>query len=154
MAEDIKPKVDWELLALTDHYYTAIAIRDTLQEGDVDGATEGLEELIDALSRSDERALESYLVRLMQHIIKWKAQPERRSPSWIATIGTSRSRITLLRKRHPRFTDRFIQARLWQDCLVIAHGEAAVDMNREHIAPLPLSWDEVFETPYTLEPES
>ena len=36
MAEDTKPKVDWELLALTDHYYTAVAIRDALREGDVD----------------------------------------------------------------------------------------------------------------------
>ena len=57
MADNTKPKVDWELLALTDQYYTAVAIRDALREGDVDGAIEGLEELIDALSRSDERAL-------------------------------------------------------------------------------------------------
>ncbi len=154
MAEDVNSKVDWELLALTDHYYTAVAIRDALQEGDMDGATEGIEELIDALSRSDERVLESYLVRLMQHIVKWNVQPERRSPSWIATISTSRNRIALLRKRHPRFTERFIQERLWQDCCILAHGEAAADMNRERIEPVALSWDEVFETLYTLEPKS
>jgi hypothetical protein len=62
---------DWELLALTDHYHTAVAIHDALQEGDVQDATQGLEELIDALSRSEERALESRLIRLMQQIIKW-----------------------------------------------------------------------------------
>ena len=90
LAEDTKPKVDWELLALTDQYYTAVAIRDALREGDVDGATEGLEELIDALSRSDERALESRLIRLMQHIITWKIHSERRSPSWVATIREQR----------------------------------------------------------------
>ncbi len=56
---------DWELLALTDHYHTAVAIRDALREGEVEEATQGLEALIDALSRSEERALESHLIRLM-----------------------------------------------------------------------------------------
>ncbi len=60
---------DWELLALTDHYHTAVAIRDALREEDVQDATQGLEELIDALSRSEERALESRLIRFIQHII-------------------------------------------------------------------------------------
>ena len=78
MADNTKSKVDWELLALTDQYSTAVAIREALREGDVDGATEGLEKLIDALSRSDERGLESHLICLMQHLIKWKVQPERK----------------------------------------------------------------------------
>ena len=77
---------DWEALAFTSHYHTAVAIHEAFQAGDVEDAMSGLEELIDALSRSEERALQSYLVRLMQHIIKWKLQPERRSPSWSATI--------------------------------------------------------------------
>src|SRR5262249_57220382 len=68
---------DWEALAFTSHYHTAVAIHEAFQAGDVDDAMSGLEELIDALSRSEERALQSYLVRLMQHIIKWKLQPER-----------------------------------------------------------------------------
>jgi hypothetical protein len=153
MAEHTKPKVDWELLALTDQYYTAVAIRDALREGDVDGATEGLEELIDALSRSDERALESHLIRLMQHIIKWKVQPERRSPSWAATIREQRRQIQRLQKRSPRFTGRYIQDTLWDDCYVGGLNEAAAEMNREHIEAVPLSWDEVFEIPYTLEPK-
>jgi len=152
MAEDTKPKVDWEWLALTDHYYTAVAIRDALREGDVDGATEGIEELIDALSRSDERALESRLIRLMQHIIKWKVQPERRSPSWAATIREQRRQIRRLQSRYSRFTDRYIQDTLWDDCYTGGLNEAAAEMNREHIKAVPLSWEEVFETPYTLEP--
>lgn len=153
MAEETKPQVDWELLALTDHYDTAVAIRDALREGDVDGATEGIEELIDALSRSDERALESRLIRLMQHIIKWKVQPEGRSPSWAATIREQRRQIRRLQSRSPRFTDRYIQDTLWDDCYAGGLNEAAAEMNREHIEAVPLSWDEVFESPYTLEPE-
>ena len=152
MSEHTKPKVDWELLALTDQYYTAVAIRDALREGDVDGATEGLEELIDALSRSDERALESRLIRLMQHIIKWKVQPERRSPSWAATIREQRRQIRRLQSRSPRFTERHIQDTLWDDCYAGGLNEAAVEMNCEYIEAMPLSWDEVFVMPYTLEP--
>jgi hypothetical protein len=118
----------------------------------VDGATEGLEELIDALSRSDERALESHLIRLMQHIITWKAQPDRRSPSWAATMREPRRQIQRLQSRYPRFTDRYIQDTLWDDCYAGGLNEAA-EMNREHIEAAPLRWDEVFEIPYTLEPK-
>ena len=61
---------DWEQLAFTSHYHTAMAIHKALQTGNVEDAMAGLEELIDALSKSEERALRSYLVLLMQHIIK------------------------------------------------------------------------------------
>ncbi len=142
---------DWELLALTDHYHTAVAIREALREGDVADATQGLEELIDALSRSEQRALESYLMRLMQHIIKWHVQPERRTPSWVATIRNCRRQIARLQKRYPRFTDRFIQQQAWTDCLEDAHGEAAAEMNRVEVPWTELSWHDVFETEYHLE---
>jgi hypothetical protein len=66
---------DWNLLATSSHYNTAVAVHEELRAGDIKNAISGLEELIEALSRSDERALESYLTRLMQHIIKWKLQP-------------------------------------------------------------------------------
>ncbi len=108
MVESKSAGRDWELLALTDHYHTAVAIREALREGDVADATQGLEELIDALGRSEQRALESYLMRLMQHIIKWQVQPERRTPSWVTTIRNCRRQIERLQNRYPRFTDRFI----------------------------------------------
>lgn len=151
MAEDTKPKVDWELLALTDHYHTAVAIREALREGDVQDATQGLEELIEALSRSEQRALESYLMRLMQHIITWHVQPDRRTPSWVTTIRNCRRQIGRLQHRYPRFTDRFIQEQAWADCLEDAHGEAAAEMNRLEVPWTELSWQDVFETDYDLE---
>ena len=154
MDESIKPKVDWEWLALTDQYYTAVAIRDALREGDVDGATAGVEELIDALSRSDERALESRLIRLMQHVITWKVQPERRSPSWVATIREQRRQIQRLQRQYPRFADRYIQDALWDDCYAGGLNEAAAEMERESIEAVPLSWDEIFTMPYSMESRS
>jgi hypothetical protein len=58
-----------------------------------------------------------------------------------------------LQSRSPRFTDRYIQDTLWDDCYAGGRNEAATEMNREHIEAVPLSWDEVFEIPYTLEPK-
>ena len=71
---DKQHAVHWQELAQESHYHTAVAIRDVLQEGKVDDATAGLEELIDALSRSERRALESHLKRLMRHVIIIKAR--------------------------------------------------------------------------------
>jgi hypothetical protein len=56
-----------------------------------------------------------------------------------------------LQRRSPRFTDRYIQDTLWDDCYAGGLNEAAAEMNREHIEAVPLSWDEVFELPYTRE---
>jgi hypothetical protein len=70
---------NWQTLSADSPYRAALAIRQALREGDAVDAGAGLEELIDAMSRSDKRALKSQPVRLMMHIIKWQSQPERRS---------------------------------------------------------------------------
>ena len=143
---------DWQELATTSHYQTAVAIRNALQEGNVDDATTGLEELIDALSRSDERALRSHLVRLMQRIIKWHVQQQRRSQSWVATIAIQRQEIADLREENPRFTDVYIRERLWDRCARLAVKEAERDMNQVIPEPPALLWDDVFVTDYQLDP--
>lgn len=70
---------NWQELATISHYQTAVAVREALLVGDKDDAMQGIEELIDALARADRRALRSHLIRLMQHVLKWRLQPERRS---------------------------------------------------------------------------
>jgi hypothetical protein len=91
----------WQELAATSHYRTAVAVKQALQGGDMHEAILGLEELIDALSRADQRALEHHLIRLMQHSIKWKVQPERRSRCWVATIYNAREAIRELQEEPP-----------------------------------------------------
>ena len=109
----------------------------------------GLEDLIDALSRADQRALEHHLIRLMQHIIKWKAQPGRRTRSWVATIHNAREAIRELQEDTPSLTDERLLQR-WEACLRKAHREAEGEINQD-IPPLGLSWEEVFTAPYILE---
>lgn len=61
----------------------------------------GLEELIEALARSERRALRSHLIRLMQHIVKWRVQPERRLWSWVATIRNARRDMIDIQRETP-----------------------------------------------------
>jgi hypothetical protein len=143
--------LDWHELATTSHYQTAVAVKQVLQDGNEDSAMKGLEELIDALSRSDRRTLESHLTRLMQHIIKWRIQPERRSPSWAATARTARRQITRLQRDTPSLNRRMIEA-IWDDVLLDAVDAVESEMN-QRVSSIALTWEEVFETEYVLEPD-
>jgi hypothetical protein len=140
---------NWQDLATTSQYQTAVAVKEALDAGDTTQALEGLEELIDALARSDRRALRSQLIRLMQHILKWQLQPDRHSWSWVATIRNARREIADLQQETPSLTRRVLEA-MWDDCLAAARDAAAGEMNRP-VPPLPLTWDEVFVTEYTRE---
>lgn len=139
----------WHDLATTSHYQTAVAVKDAVLAGDTTQALEGLEELIDALARSERRALRSQLIRLMQHVIKWHVQPERRSWSWVATIRNARREIADIQRETPSLNRRVLEA-MWDDCLEAAGDAAAGEMQRA-VPPLPLTWEAVFLTPYALE---
>ena len=146
---DKQRAVHWQELAQESHYHTAIAIRDVLQEGNVDDAATGLEQLIDALSRSERRALESHLKRLMTHVIKWKVQPERRSRSWRSTILSARQEIARLQRRMQSLNRRAIEED-WDELVELARLEAEGETNLD-IPPLTLTWQEVFEDEYVLQ---
>lgn len=119
-----------------------------MQAGGADHSSD-LEEWLDTVSRSDRSALESYLMRLMQHIIKWKVQPERRSRSWRSTIYNCRNQIGRLQQRHPSLNRQAIE-RMWDPVLHKAQQAAETDIQRP-VAPLTLTWQEVFEDVYPFE---
>ncbi len=64
--------MNWKELAITSHYQTAVAIQSELKQGHIEDSVIGIEELINALFRSEKRALRSQLTRLMMHIINGK----------------------------------------------------------------------------------
>ena len=140
---------DWQSLSSRSPYRTAVAIREQLQQGHVQEAMGGIEELMEAMSRSEERALKSQLVRLMLHIIKWRTQPEYRSLSWVANIKDAREEIADIQEETPSLTDQIIQE-MWDKCLRIAKRDAQAEMNRT--TPIQdLSWEEVFKADYELD---
>jgi hypothetical protein len=140
--------MNWREQASLSPYQTAMAIEQELKAGRLDSATEGLEELIDALTRSEKRALKSQLIRLMAHALKWQTQPSQRSRSWAATIANAREEIADIQEETPSLTDEVI-AGMWDKCFAAAKRQAEGEMNQE--CPVrQLTWAEVFATTYEL----
>ena len=54
---------------------------------------EELTEELGALARREKRALRSHLQVLMHHLLKWEAQPDNRSSSWVGSIRNARDKI-------------------------------------------------------------
>ena len=60
-----------------------------LAEADI----EHIAEEIDSMGRAEKRELISRLSILLLHLLKWRYQPEKRSPSWEASIRVQRNRL-------------------------------------------------------------
>ncbi len=108
----------------------------------------GIEELIEALSRSEKRAIKSQLVRLMLHIIKWQSQPERRSWSWVASIKDARDEIADIQDEIPSLNDAVIKS-LWEKAFAMAKRDAQAEMGKKSDVQ-SVSWQEAFLDDYEL----
>ena len=138
----------WHELVFKSHYQATIAAKQFLEEGKVMEAGEILEDLIDAMGRSEKRAVKSQLIRLMKHIIKWQCQPEKRSPSWVITIRSARREIADSQEEIPSLNRDFLLS-LWQQCFDNAWQDARDEMGKPP-ATVSLGWDEVFIQEYSL----
>ena len=141
-------QMDWQDLAMGSHYLIALEVQNCLKQGNIMEATTGLEALIEAMGRSDKRALKSQLIRLMAHIIKWKCQPENRSSSWSITILSARNEIESIQEDTPSLNTNTINL-IWDKCFKQAVKEAETEMNKK-CQLTALSWQEIFEQEYTL----
>jgi uncharacterized Zn finger protein len=54
---------------------------------------EHIAEEIDSMGRTEKRELISRLSVLLLHLMKWRYQPEKRGPSWEASIRVQRNRL-------------------------------------------------------------
>ena len=142
--------MNWKELAMTSHYQTAIAVKNKLKQGYIEDSTTGIEELIEALSRSEKRALRSQLTILMMHIIKWKIQPKRRSRSWLMTIENARIEIEEMLEEEPHLKPQV--SKLWDKCFDaanrLAKKETGIKPNLSELAQ-----EDVFQTEYSLDEE-
>lgn len=136
----------WQEQAAASHYQTAVAVSKEIAAGNIAEGVAGLDELIDAVARSERRALRSHLIRLMAHIIKWKNQPARRSGSWAVTILQAREEIAAIQEEVPSLTRETILA-LWPHCSDAARQQAEAEMGQMG-QDVDLSWDEVFNVTY------
>lgn len=138
----------WRERAIHSHYQTAVAVKDELLEGDIEEAIEGIEELIEALSRSDRRELKSQLLRLMMHIVKWKSQPAKRSRSWLASISNARVEIEMLLEAEPSL--KSLVGELIDSQFERAKRLAEIEMGRKSKVN-SLTADEIFAEEYFLQ---
>ncbi len=140
--------MNWKELSVVSHYKTALAVQSEIKNGNFAGASTGLEELIEAMGRSERRALKSYLELLMVHIIKWKSQPKFRSFSWARTIHNARSEIEEIQEETPSLNNTVIQD-IWEKTFLKAQKDAEAEMNQKTDIT-DLSWKEVFEEEYSI----
>ncbi len=78
-----------------------------------------------ALGRSEYHALESALLRLIQHLLKWDLQPMRRCRSWSLTIEAQRGNIEQILRENPSLRGRR------SDAMSNGHRKGRMAMLRE-----------------------
>ncbi|MBD2389807.1 DUF29 domain-containing protein [Aphanizomenon flos-aquae NRERC-008] len=138
----------WNELVFQSPYLAVVKAKQLLQEGKMTEVDQILENLVESMGRSEKRAVSSQLTRLMLHIIKWKCQPEKRSPSWVISIRSARREITDSQEEMPSLNQEFLES-IWDKCFASAKQDARDEMGKKPEI-IALSWDEVFEEIYTL----
>ncbi len=139
---------NWEELAAHSELLAAQEIKQSFDEGNLADVEEGLTQLIETMARSEKRALQSQLIRLMMHVIKWHIQSNKRSRSWLLTIKSARYEISSLREYTPSLNEEFIQS-VWEKALNEALEEAETETGVS-THNVELTWEDVFEKQYSL----
>jgi Domain of unknown function DUF29 len=67
--------------------------------GDVD--QERLAEEIEDVGKSERRAVISHLRVLLTHLLKWERQPQRRSDSWVHSMGNAQVEVQTILDQSP-----------------------------------------------------
>ncbi len=100
------------------------------------------------MAKRHNRAVYSYLVVLMTHIIKWISQPNKKTSSWQASIKNSKEEIEKLRGKNPSISDSEILEKwdkAFKEATETAEEEMGIKSNIDN-----LSWEQVFKIKYIL----
>jgi hypothetical protein len=103
---------------------------------------DNLREEIEDLGKSEKREIESRLIVLCSHLLKWIYQPDHRSSSWRGSIALARREISHLLRDNPSLK-RYPHA-VFVDIYPSARFKAMADTNLEE-ATFPLA------PPFTVE---
>lgn len=74
---------------------------------------EHLIEEIEGMAKSQQHAIRSHLVVLLQHLLKWRYQPDHQSGSWRGSISHARVEIELYLDDNPSLTRRLPEFLTW-----------------------------------------
>lgn len=101
---------------------------------------------IEAMARSERRSLESNLVVILLHLLKWQYQPDRRSTSWKLSVEEHRRRVRRLLKDSPSLK-RYLEE-VFEECYEDAIKQANIETSISvEIFPsaCPYSIDQILE---------
>jgi len=91
---------------------------------------EHIAEEIESVGISEQRELASRMAVLLQHLLKWQYQPERRGTSWQLTIRNQREKLKRRLKKTPSLkgclTDEEWCADAWGDARDAAEKETGI----------------------------
>lgn len=139
---------NWEELTTHSELLAAQEIKQSLHDRNLTDVEEGLTQLIETMARSEKRALQSQLIRLMMHVIKWHVQPEKQTRSWLITIKNTRFEIIKLQQYTPSLNREFVES-IWDESLTEAMEEAEIETGLLTTAVI-INWEDVFDKKYTL----
>jgi hypothetical protein len=89
---------------------------------------ENLAEEIEDVGKSEARELQSRMAVLIAHLLKWQYQPERRSKSWIRTIGVQRTGILRRLETTPSLKPKLNEAAWFEEVWADAQATALEDV--------------------------
>ncbi len=116
----------------TDFYAWALAQAEGLRAGrlaDID--IEHIAEELETLGRAEKRELESRLIVLLVHLLKWVHQSERRGRSWRLTIQEQRQRVQHVLRDNPSL--KAVQDEVLVDAYGIAVLRAAKQTGKDTV---------------------
>lgn len=70
---------------------------------------ENIAEELEALGRGERRAVVARWRLIIQHLLKWQYQPEKRSRSWFSTISRERDQLRMLEAESPSLAARAVE---------------------------------------------
>ena len=116
---------------------------------------EDLSDEVESLAKRDFRKLRSALRIILQHMLKWDYQPERRGQSWRKSINDARDLVWGELASSPSFRPRVGEAveQAFPRARITAWDETGVFKLEREPKVCPYSWDEIMFRPHELDPD-
>jgi hypothetical protein len=128
-----------------DFYSWAFEQARLVREGRWEGVDrENVAEEIESLGREQFAKLRSAVRVLLQHMLKWDHQPERRGRSWALSIRSRRLDLEDVLEGNPGLRPRISEAieKAYRKACVDAAQETGIDENAFPVQ-CPYSWDDI-----------
>ncbi len=94
------------------------------RRGEIDALDlENIAEELEGMARSDRREIRNRLTVLLTHLLRYMAQPRRRSSGWLGTIGEQRIRIKSVVEDSPSL--RLYPTTVLAECYAAARAQGA-----------------------------